>query len=352
MRSDLHQPLSSLGLIFLFTTAGFLVSSLSIGRLLPRTGFRASIVPAMVLYAFGALLIGIAPWLGVLLGGFLLGLAVGVVDGGLNLYSTLRMSGGIMQFLHGSWGVGTLFGPLLVTALLLSQMGWRIAFVTVAVLELALSVAVLLGRPWPSLPVPPRRVRGTGLKLSAPLLVGVLAFLVYTGAESAAGAWSYTVLTQARGFDPAPAGILVSAYWAGLTAGRVAAGVAGLRASPRALLYAGVGLTVAASFLFWLGPGPLSTVIALPLLGLGLAPIYPALMTLTTDRLPEARVPAAVGYQTAAAGFGGATLPTGAGVLMQTFGVAVFGPLLAVSSLLLACVNIYEARIAARGRSN
>jgi len=347
MRAELRQPLSALGLLFLLVTAGFLVSSSGIGRLLGRTGLRTGLAGGLFLAGLAMLLAAVGSWPAALLAMVLYGLALGVVDGGVNVYSTFRMSGGGMQLLHGLWGAGTLLGPLLVTFLLVERLSWRLAFVTVGGLELALGAVLVLGAEWPGLPEPvpgpPRTWRP-----SPPMLVGMLAFFLYTGIEATAGGWSFTLLTQGRGLPAAAAGVAVSTYWAGLTLGRLGAGMAGARVGSRALLVGGVVLALVAALGFWLAP-PVLSLVSLPLLGLGLAPVYPALMSLTSERLPAHRVAAAVGYQTAAAGVGGSTVPAGAGLLMQGFGLAALGPFLAVAAGALAATYWVEARVHARG---
>ncbi len=351
MRAELHQPISALGLLLILATGGFLLSSAAIGRLLARTGLRAGLSVGLLLAGGAMVLAGLGSWPAALVAMVLYGLALGVVDGGVNVYSTFRMSGGAMQFLHGTWSVGTLAGPLLVTFLLAQHLSWRLSFLTVGALEAAIAAILLLGADWPHLPAA-SPVEAPSPHLSLPLVLGMLAFFLYTGVEAAAGGWSYTLLTEGRHFLPTAAGVMVSSYWAGLTVGRMAAGVAGVRVGSRSLLLGGVAMTLAAALAFWLAPSPVWSVLALPLLGLGLAPIYPALMTLTSERLPADRVTAAVGYQTAAAGLGGSGLPAGAGVLMQVFGLALLGPFLAVGAAALAGVYWLETATLRDGRSN
>jgi len=352
MRAELHQPISALGLLLILSTGGFLLSSAAIGPLLARTGLRAGLSGGLLLAGAAMILAGVGGWEAALVAMVVYGLALGAVGGGVNVYSTLRMSGGAMQFLHGTWSIGTLVGPLMVTFLLAQHLSWRLSFITVGALELAIAALLLLGAAWPGLAAANNLARDRSPHLSLALVLGMVAFFLYTGVEVAAGAWSYTLLTEGRHFAPTAAGLVVSSYWAGLTAGRMAAGVAGIRIGPRNLLVGGVVLGLPAAMAFWLAPTPLWSVLALPLLGLGLAPIYPALMTLTSERLPADRVTAAVGYQTAAAGLGGSVLPAGAGALMQLAGLAVLGPFLAVGAAALAGVYWLETATLRDGRSN
>jgi fucose permease len=337
MRAELHQPLSALGLLLVYSTVGFLLLNLGLGRVVGWIGLRWMLVIGSFLYAASLTLVALGSWPVVIAGAVLWGLGAGFANGAVNVYSTLRMSGGAMQLLHGCWGIGTLLGPLLVTGLLVTHHSWRLALLTIAVLQALLCAWALASAHWPSLSEPPRE-GDQRLRLSAPLLLGILAFFLYTGVEWAAGQWSYTVLTQDRGYATATAGLLVSLYWTGLTAGRLAGGAVGLRLATPALLLSGIGLTVLASGLFWWAPS--WSAVSLPLLGLGLAPIFPAMMTLTSRRVPEAGVGAAVGLQTASSGLGSTVAPAGVGVLLQRFGLNLLGPCVFGFALALAAVSL------------
>src|SRR5437763_488670 len=58
------------------------------------------------------------------------------------------------------------------------------------------------------------------LRLPAAWL-SMLLFIVYTGVELSIGQWAFPLLVSARGLGTVEAGAAVSAYWAGLTLGRL-----------------------------------------------------------------------------------------------------------------------------------
>jgi fucose permease len=338
MRAELHQPLSALGLLLVYSTIGFLLLNLSLGRVLDLIGLRWTLVIGCFLYALSLSLLAFGSWPVVVVGAVFWGLAAGFANGAVNVYSTLRMSGGAMQLLHGCWGIGTLIGPLMVTGLLVSHLSWRLAFLTVAVLQAALGAWATAAPHWPSVSAP-RREGARRLRFSTPLLLGILAFFLYTGVEWSAGQWSFSELTEGRGYPTATAGLLVSLYWTGITVGRLASGAVGIRLATSVLLLAGIALSVLASALFWLVPS--LSVVALPMLGLGLAPIFPAMMTLTSRRVPEAGVGIAVGLQTASSGLGAAVAPAAVGLILQRFGLNLLGPCVFAFAVSLAVVGLF-----------
>jgi fucose permease len=345
MRAELHQPLAALGLLLVYSTVGFLLLNVALGRVSNWLGLRWMLVIGSFLYAASLSLVAFGSWPVVIAGAILWGFAAGFANGAVNVYSTLRMSGGAMQALHGCWGIGTLLGPLLVTGLLVSHHSWRLALLTIAILQALLGAWALASAQWPALSRPAPEGHQP-LRLSAPLLLGILAFFLYTGVEWSAGQWSFTVLTENRGYPIATAGLLVSLYWTGITVGRLAGGALGLRLATRVLLLAGIGLTVLAGALFWWLPT--WSAVSLPLLGLGLAPIFPALMTLTSGRVPEAGVGTAVGLQTASSGLGSSAAPAAVGLLLQRFGLALLGPCVFAFALALAAVYWAETKTLAR----
>jgi fucose permease len=164
-------------------------------------------------------------------------------------------------------------------------------------------------------------------------------FFVYTGIEVAAGQWSYTFLTMARDAPAAAAGLAVSAYWGGLTAGRIGAALLGKRVAPLPMLHASVALVVVALALFWWSPVPAVGLAGLVLAGVGFAPIFPMLVTLTPRRLGEDVAARAVGVQLGAAGSGASLAPAAVGVLLQRSGAGLLAPCLMAGGIALAVLH-------------
>jgi fucose permease len=73
------------------------------------------------------------------------------------------------------------------------------------------------------------------LQTTTTVLVAAL-FFVDTGLEISAGQWSASFFENGRSVGLGLAGVLVSSYWGGLLAGRLAAGVIGHGISPARLL--------------------------------------------------------------------------------------------------------------------
>jgi fucose permease len=83
------------------------------------------------------------------------------------------------------------------------------------------------------------------------------------------------------------------------------------------LLKAGFLLALCGSLLLWWNPFPQASIIAVSIIGFAIAPIFPGLVSGTSTRVGEHHAANTIGMQIAAAGLGGAVVPSLAGVLAQ-----------------------------------
>jgi fucose permease len=354
MRHTFHQPLGSLGLILVFGTAGNLVTSLSTGRALRRFGVGRLLVVAGLIAATGALLIAISTvWAMVLIGALLIGMAAGLLDTGLNTVIALSGRLRLLNMLHGAYGVGSAIGPLVVTAAILIT-SWRPAYFLLIALELLLAygwwrtsshwtpdvadedVTDAAGSTMAPTDGPTRRV---GLLVG----LGVGAFFFYTGLEVTAGQWAASFFRGPLGLSAGSAGPAVFAYWGSLTAARFAIAIPRKTPNPALLVRLGCLGGLAASGLIWWDPSTAAVIVGFALLGAVLAPVFPALVTLTPVRIGHARAQHAIGWQIAGANVGAAGLSASAGLILQHEGLRTLGPcLVVIAAALIVCNGALE----------
>jgi fucose permease len=146
-------------------------------------------------------------------------------------------------------------------------------------------------------------------------------FFLYTGLEVTVGQWAFTVLTEARGVSAGVAGTWAGAYWGMIGVGRVAFGVVVPRFGTDRLLRLGLLMSLAGAGLLAAPLPPAAAFLGLMLLGFGLAPVYPGLMTRTPQRLGPALSAHAVGFQVGAAMIGAAAVPGGLGLVASGYGL-------------------------------
>ncbi len=352
-------PLSALGQPLLAFTAGFLVSSVLSGRAIARMGVGVLLAISTATTASSLAVIALGPvWILTLAGAALLGIGGGAIDAGLNAYAAQHASPRVTSWLHASYGVGATLGPLTMTGVFSAGGPWQLAYLIVAGGQFALALAFsVTHRRWrddetPAAGTVPAAAEHVGLRvaLRTPMVwLSGLVFLLYTGFEVAAGQWSFTLLTTSRGMSAVEAGQAVSLYWFGLTFGRILTGIVANRVAPTVLLRAaGIG-AVAGSLLLWLGNAPTAAG-GLLLIGFSLAPIYPALIGTTAERVGAALTADTVGLQVAAASIGSATLPWLVGQAIEiSDGTAIIGPAVMLIALIYFGLSILlELRTRAR----
>ncbi len=353
MRHTFHQPLGSLGLILVFGTAGNLVTSMSTGRTLRRFGVGRLLVVAGLIAATGAVLLSVAAvWAMVLIGALVLGMAAGLLDTGLNTVVALSGRLRLLNMLHGAYGVGSAIGPLVVTAAILIT-SWRPAYMLLIVLELLLAYGWWrTSSHWTpkvadddSVAAVETTVTDDGPSRHVGLLVGlgVGAFFFYTGLEVTAGQWAASFFRGPLRLSAGSAGPAVFAYWGALTAARFAIAIPRQTPNPVLLIRLGCLGGLVASAIIWWSPSTAAVIVGFALLGAVLAPVFPALVTLTPVRIGDARAQHAIGWQIAGANVGAAGISAVTGLILQHEGLRTLGPcLVVIAGALIVCNGALE----------
>jgi fucose permease len=349
MRGSFERPLGDLGMVLALNTVGYLAGSTSAATAARRAGTPLTMTASTVVAAAAmGLWVATGSWTVLLVAALVLGVSRGAIDAGMNAYVALH--GGVRRLgvLHGSYGIGTSLGPLLVLASLASGT-WRPAWIAIGALDLAVAVAGWRWRHlWPSdvtvaAPTPAEAAVPARSRLVVP--VTMLCFAALVGAEYSTGAWSYTLLTDGRGMDDTPAGLWVASYWAGLTAARFALGAVGDRFGRIALLHESCALALAGVAWLWWDPAGLG-VLGLPIAGVGFGSVFPTLVALMPDRLGAHRSSAVIGWSVAAASLGGTAVAALAGVLADRHGPAVLAPTLVVVTAVMGGLHLVLVRLA------
>jgi fucose permease len=362
LRADFSLPLDAVGLLFISSTVGYLISSTLIARLISRFGIGALLIFSSVLSAISLIGYTLAPaWSVIIALGAIGGFGGGLMDAGLNTYLAAEYNEGQMQWLHASFGVGATLSPLIMTASLALFASWRPAYIFVGILMGIMVISFILTLPaWKrpeqlSTEAAEREGAERGLMdyrtsfwvtlLRVVTWLSILMFLLYTGAEYTFGNWTYTLLTEGRGVSPQFAGLWAAGYWATFTAGRVIAGIFAYRIRLTTLILGGMALSLVGAVLFWWNPLELVSILGIFIVGFAMAPIFPGLVSSTSDRVGARYAANTIGIQFGAAAIGSALIPSLAGTLAQRISLETIPMLLSVSLFGLLILYLLSTRV-------
>ena len=328
IRSSFDIPLDAVGWLLTASVSGYVTSSFLSGPLMARLGVGRILAISCALTGFGLLGYTLVPawWMMVALG-IIAGLGAGAIDAGLNTYVAAHFGEGLMQWLHASYGVGITLGPVIMTLALTSLNSWRVGYRVVSGFQLVLAVGFVLtlamwSREDAAGQEQPKRLTDYKTPMletvRQPMVwVSILLFFLYVGAETSFGTWTFTLLTESRGIPTAAAGFWAGSYWATFTIGRIAAGLYAKRVGVNPLVVGGlIGALLGTGLLIW-HPAQWTNLAAVALIGFSIAPIFPALMSGTAQRVGERFAANTIGLQMALTGLGAASVPSLAGVLAR-----------------------------------
>lgn len=309
------------GAVFVASGLGYFTTSFFAGKLARGLGIGLLLAASTGLVAAAMFGFAAAPLFALFAACAVVhGFGSGAIDAGLNGYAAHHLSARHMNWLHACYCFGAMLGPLLMTAVLTRGHPYAAGYAAVGGVMAALALVFLATRPrWgeasadPAGDAPALRTRDA---LAHPaVLLHMAVFFVYTGLEVAIGQWAFTVLTEHRGVAAEVAGVAVGAYWGSIGVGRVVFGLLAERVGIDRLLR-GCLLAAAAGAALFAAPLPSGwAFVGLVIAGVGLAPVYPCLMTRTPQRLGPGLSAHSIGFQVGAAMIGAAVIPAGLGLL-------------------------------------
>ncbi len=217
---------------------------------------------------------------------FLFGAATGSMDVAMNVQAAaVEARGGrpLMSSFHGMFSVGGLIGAGGASLML----GLGLSPLTVALVVSGLMLALLAAQAGSMLP-PERGAAQAGMRFTLPrgivLVLGLLTFVLFQ-AEGAILDWSAVFLHEARGQDPAVAGLGYAMFAVAMAVMRLAGDGITSRFGGEAVVRLGSALAAAGFLLAILTPWPVAGLIGFALVGVGAANVVPVLFS-AAGRVP------------------------------------------------------------------
>ncbi len=330
MQNELDLPLSGAGLVSLIVTSGTIISSLLTGKLIKKLGTGLLTLLSVFITASALLAYSFTKnYLWLCFFALPLGLGAGAVDAALNDFVARHYSSRHMSWLHAFWGIGATSGPLLMAWMIGLTSHWQNGYRLVSFVQFFLVALLALTIPLWKRSEPIQQNESQGLQSQTPLfqipgiLPNLFAFFAYCALELSAGLWFASYLVQIRKVPPQTASAWAASYYFGIMLGRVINGFLTSRFSSKTLIRAGQASILIGILLLFL-PGQVISLIALLLVGLGCAPIYPSMLHETPARFGRENSSRLMGIQMASAYLGLTLMPPLLGLLATYSSLAIF----------------------------
>ncbi len=347
---------ATVSLLFVSQMLGYIAAALGSSLLVSKFGLAKTLLLGAISLTSSLIIYAItSSWLVMVLTGTLLGLGIGLIDAGVNTYvASDQTNASITGFLHAFYGIGAVVGPALATTILSETGNWR----TVYLVFVALTGLLVLAMLWADIshypPMSPlvresstNALRQVQIALTSKtvILVAILSF-VTVGLEASVNNWAYSVENISRGIPAVLAGYSISAYWAGMTLGRVGMGLAVRRLGAIPTLNISLALLLSSLLIWWLFPFQLWSLL---FIGLGGGAIFPLTIWLMPQRVNSNLVPAAISFLTSAASLGASGIPTLLGWAAGVVNLAIIPPLMVVIAIVMVVIqHLLNSNITAR----
>lgn len=331
LQDEWGLPLASGGIISTIITGGTVISTFFSNRIINRVGTGKIVFISCLTTGLSLLGFSLSPsFLWLIPFALPLGLGGGTVDAALNNYVALNFKAHHMNWLHSFWGLGATLGPVIMS-LNLAGSSWRGGYRTISIIQILFSLILLLSIPlWRKHKEavtdnidnhPLKKINIYSLKGVIPSL---LTMFLYCIVEIGVGLWSSSFLIIHKGFTTYSAARFVAIYYLGITVGRFLSGFISFKLGNRELIRFG---TITAFIGVFTLLFPLPKFIAggsLVLTGLGLAPIFPAMIHETPRRFGKSLSQKIIGKEMAFAYIGSAISPPILGLIFQETSIKVF----------------------------
>ena len=376
MHADLGAPVAAQSAISITISCGTIISSLMTARLVRKLG--TELLSAISVACTAATILGFSAasslWQLCLIA-IPYGLGAGAIDSALNNYVALHFGARHMSWLHCCWGIGASAGPVVMGWALAGPLSWHGGYLIIGIAQILITATLFLTLPLWKHGGADEQVAATSLdavdkgvqvesetEAKKPLtnsqllrlpgaVTAITSFGCYCAMEGAMGLWTASYLVMVRSVDAATAASIVSLFFIGMTVGRLLSGFAAGVLNSVQQIRIGQALVAIGIACLILAPSTALLWVAVGLMGLGCAPIYPCIVALTPHRFGKQASQGLVSLQMACAYTGYSLMPPVFGLIAGNGGAMTIPFLLLV--LLVANTLLSERATAlTSGRRN
>lgn len=304
------------------------------------------IFTSMILVIIGLVLMMMTsnPWVLFIATPFM-GIGQGAIDVTVNHFAAKHLPSSLMSLLHGFYGVGVSMSSAILTFFLANFSSWRLAIVTIAMLEVVILGLVFIYRRHFSEPDDEaldhhndgRHQVSQKFKLS--YLINPLFYFFYA-IEGVVGVFLATYYVEAFQVSSAEAAFFTTLFWLGLMFGRFLTGALTRFFSDRAILFGHLLLLVVMSLTLLLPPGAY-TVLTAFILGLAMSSLYPLMMMVPNRIYSEPIAKQVISYNVGFCMLGTLIFPLIFSGLFKSLGFGIFPYLICGLTLVLCIIAGY-----------
>ncbi|PBP26996.1 major facilitator superfamily transporter [Diplocarpon rosae] len=357
---DLNYTIVSL--IFLSPFAGYSLASIFNNLIHVRFGQRGVATLGPLCHLASYVVVAVHPPYPVLVVMFIfVGFGNGLIDAAWCAWlGNMANANEVQGFLQASYSLGATVSPLMATAVLektsLDWYGFYYILIAGSAVELATSASTF-GKQTGAVyeaenPRDPDSKSGRTREALKSTVTWLFCFFVcgYVGAEVSLGGWIITFMSRVRGANPVASSATSTAFWAGMTAGRLLLPRFTARFGEYPSVIAYLVLSFGLELVFWLVPNLVVSAVAVALLGVFMGPMFPTAIVMVTKLLPKDLHVGCIGFGTAFGGSGGAIFPFIVGAIAQNRGVKTLQPV--ILALLVAITVLWALLPRPRGKGH
>ena len=316
MHQDFHVPLSYAGIVSVIIALGTIVVSLLSERATRKHGAGMVTLVSVALTAVGLLAFCFSEHFWQLcFWAIPYGLGAGGVDAVLNNYVALHYRSHHLNWLHAMWGIGATTGPFIMGWSLAGIYTWHGGYFVIGVIQVIIVILLCISLPlWKQQKETEKAAKGEVLSFREVLSIKgskeiMTAFFCYCAVEQTTGLWAASYLVFKGGLSEEMASRFAGFFFMGIMVGRLISGFMTFRFNDAQMIRIGcVGVFIGLIAIL-LPFGGFFTVFGLVLLGLGCAPIYPAIVHSIPGYFGKERSQAVMGVQVAGAYVGLCVMP-------------------------------------------
>lgn len=322
--------------VSLVLSSGTIISSLLAPKLIKKIGTKYVVTFSVLLTSIGLLGFSfISEAYQLFLIAIPLGLGGGCIDCALNDYVAIHYKAIHMNWLHCSWGIGTTLSPLIISSFVdpsSHSEGWNKGVLILSIIQFSIFIVFLL-----SLPIWNKAIKKEEVNLKIkeetkeevpfkkefknPILYfALLGFFLYTAFEYSSGLWISSFFNIEKEFSTDKSALMTSLFYSGIMVGRFISGLISLKVNEKNMIRIGEIFIFTGALFLLIASNLILGIIGVSLIGLGCAPIYPALIKTTQDRFNKEVNQKVISLEMAASYVGNLTLPPLFGIISKVMG--------------------------------